>query len=177
MVSSHDGRSGSSLVAPGLVAVAAVSWVLLLLASPFLVARFAPSDATFRVAAAVYLAGAAVCHQRPERSFHAWGAQLPVCGRCFGLYASAAIGALGVVCARLRRAGVRGRPGLPPGRFERTLLIAAAVPTGLSVALEAAGVWAQNPGFRAAAAAPLGLAAGCFVACHVEELRAFWSRL
>ena len=45
-----------------------------------------------------------VCHQRPERSFHVAGVQLPVCARCTGLYVSGAAGALAAL-ARLRGAG------------------------------------------------------------------------
>ena len=35
----------------------------------------------------VYQLGSLICHQRPERSFHLAGVQMPVCARCFGLYA------------------------------------------------------------------------------------------
>jgi hypothetical protein len=40
------------------------------------------------------LAFAAVCHQAPERCFHWFGMTLPVCARCFGLYAGALAGAI-----------------------------------------------------------------------------------
>jgi uncharacterized membrane protein len=46
------------------------------------------------LAAAVYVVGAAVCHQRPERSFSLLGAQMPVCARCAGIYFGAALAAL-----------------------------------------------------------------------------------
>ena len=36
----------------------------------------------------------AVCHQRPERSFHWHGEALAVCHRCFGLYLGFALGLL-----------------------------------------------------------------------------------
>jgi hypothetical protein len=45
------GCSRSFIVAPGLVAAAAALWVLLLVASPWFVSRFPPSDARFRAAA------------------------------------------------------------------------------------------------------------------------------
>src|SRR5262249_26471531 len=35
-----------------------------------------------------------VCHQLPDRSFHLWGRQLPVCARCTGLYGGAALAAI-----------------------------------------------------------------------------------
>ena len=57
---------------------------------------FAAEPAARRVAVAyafalgVYAIGSLICHQLPERSFHLWGAQLPVCARCTGIYAGAA---------------------------------------------------------------------------------------
>lgn len=73
----------------------------------------------------VYLAASRVCHQRPERSFHTDGVKWPVCGRCSGLYLAAPAGALlgAVVLARRRYSAVR-------------LLIIAAIPTAITVALE-----------------------------------------
>ena len=44
--------------------------------------------------AGVYAVGSVVCHQLPERSFHLWAAQMPVCARCTGIYAGAAIAAI-----------------------------------------------------------------------------------
>lgn len=46
------------------------------------------------VGLAVYRVGQVVCHQRPERSFHWAGHAWPVCARCAGIYAGAAIGML-----------------------------------------------------------------------------------
>jgi len=42
----------------------------------------------------LYLAFGAVCHQAPERSWQWFGVTLPVCARCFGLYAGALAAAL-----------------------------------------------------------------------------------
>src|SRR5512138_1764887 len=86
-------------------AVGAGLWLVLLLVSPYAVSR--GSDAALAgIGQLTYRLGAVVCHQRPERSFHAWGVQLPVCGRCLGLYASAVAGALWAVA----RAASRGAP-------------------------------------------------------------------
>jgi len=73
----------------------------------------------------VYLAASRVCHQRPERSFHTAGVKWPVCGRCSGLYLAAPAGALlgAVVLAHRRYSAVR-------------LLVIAAIPTAITVALE-----------------------------------------
>ncbi len=37
---------------------------------------------------------AIVCHQRPERSFWIFGAEVAVCARCLGIYLGAALGLL-----------------------------------------------------------------------------------
>ena len=42
----------------------------------------------------LHLAFGAVCHQAPERSWQWFGVALPVCARCFGLYAGALAAAL-----------------------------------------------------------------------------------
>ena len=42
----------------------------------------------------LYLAFGAVCHQAPERCWQWFGVTLPVCARCFGLYAGALAAAL-----------------------------------------------------------------------------------
>ena len=80
-----DSGSGRELAA-GLTC-AAVTWLTLLVAAPVAMSRGRLPGLTL----AVYQAGSLVCHQRPERSFHLAGVQLPVCARCFGLYLSGAV--------------------------------------------------------------------------------------
>ncbi len=175
----------SRSVPPVAVAAAACTWLLLLLVSPYLVSHLLPSDLLFRLAGGVYLVGRLVCHQSAERSFHSWGVQLPVCGRCFGLYAAAATGstaaALAIVANRVR--GVRpidaradcprhaATLGLGGERGWRLRLVGSAIPTVLSVGLELVGVWRQSPAIRAVAALPLGLVVGWFVTAHAFEVR------
>ena len=72
------------------------------MASPLIVSREEPGHPAFKAATAVYVAGAAVCHQRSERSFHVAGVRFPVCARCTGLYAGAVFG-LALACAWPRR--------------------------------------------------------------------------
>jgi uncharacterized membrane protein len=50
-------------------------------------------SAGYAFALALYAAGSLICHQRPERSFQLLGAQMPVCARCAGIYAGAALAA------------------------------------------------------------------------------------
>ena len=104
-------------------------------------------------AAASYMVGGVVCHQRPERSFHLAGAQLPVCGRCTGLYVSAAAGVLlAFVWARAKA-----------GRLTRGRLLLAVVPSVVTLALEWSGAWPVSNAARAAAAAPIGLVLGALL--------------
>ena len=125
---------------------AALVWALIILAAPA-----AAHSESFVVPAAVVYAGASrICHQQAERSFHFSGTKFPVCGRCAGLYWSAAAGALAVWIGRRRRLRVSAR----------TVLLLAALPTALTWSLEhLLGVPFSNV-TRALAAVPLGACAG-----------------
>ena len=41
-----------------------------------------------------YQAFKIICHQNPERSYFVWEHQMPVCARCFGIYAGILVGAV-----------------------------------------------------------------------------------
>ena len=122
-----------------LLAALALGWLVLLVAAPV-----APTS----IAALLYAAGSVICHQRPERSFHIDAAQLPVCARCLGIYAGAAIGG----ASRLV-------PGADPAFRARPVLVFGLLPTLLTILLEVSGVWSVGNVMRAAAGLPLGLAA------------------
>ena len=115
----------------------------------------------------IYLAGSVVCHQLPERSFF-WtnGTQFPVCARCTGLY----LGGLAAVLAwsghKLR---IRGRALPLDPRATLLLAIIASLPTLISVALSAAGLWDGTNVLRAALALPAGIAGGVVVAAVVTK--------
>jgi uncharacterized membrane protein len=126
-----------------LLTIGAVSWALILFSVPLRSDR-TPSG----LSSTAYTIGAIVCHQRPERSFHLGGIQLPVCARCTGLYVAGALGAL---------AGWLGAGAAP--RRTRALIAIAAAPTALTVAVEWAGLGAPGNLMRAAAALPLGAGA------------------
>lgn len=147
---------------------AALLWAVLVLAAPSLGSR--PHAVPAHVAAATYLVGSAVCHQRPERSFHVGGLRLPVCGRCTGLYLS---GAAGVLAGLAWAAGSRRRGRRRPAGDWRPWLLAAAVPTGVTLLAEWAGWWVPSNAARALAAVPLGAVAGGLVAVGLS----FRSRL
>jgi uncharacterized membrane protein len=106
------------------------------------------------MSALTYAFGALICHQLPERSFHIGAYQLPVCARCFGLYAGAAMAGV--------PAWLRGAPRAWP-RSIRLLTVAAAIPTVATVGAEWAGIWKPSNVIRAAAGAPLGFVAAFVV--------------
>ena len=137
--------------------VAALLWVGAIIAAPYAIQSGNP--ALVGVAALVYQGAGLICHQRPERSFHLGGAQLPVCGRCAGLYFSGALGAVA--------AWFVSRADGP--RRTRFAIAVAAIPTAVTVSLEFFGVIHPGNLLRAVSALPLGATAGWI---FVRSLRA-----
>jgi uncharacterized membrane protein len=131
----------------------ALTWLTLVVVSPLALSREQLPGLTF----AVYRAGSIVCHQRPERSFHLAGIQLPVCARCFGLYLSGALGLTAglALASRARRA--------PSGATVRNLLAVAALPIALSVGLEWLGLIHTTNVQRMLTGLPLGFVAGVVI--------------
>lgn len=127
----------------------ALMWLTLILLSPVALASGRMSSLTM----AVYHAGSLVCHQRPERSFHLAGAQLPVCARCFGLYLS---GAVGLVAVSRRRGSISAAT-------TRLLLVIAALPIAITVALEWLGLIHTTNVVRMLTGLPLGFAAALVI--------------
>jgi uncharacterized membrane protein len=115
--------------------------------------------------ALVYVAGSYVCHQRPERSFHRAGAQLPVCARCVGLYAGGLFGIL--AWAGFAGIGTTIAPRamrILQSRQLRLALTLAAAPTMISLAVAWLGWWDAPNAPRAMSAVPLGSAIGTLLA-------------
>jgi uncharacterized membrane protein len=137
-----------------LLASLAVLWVALLVAAPSL-----PTP----LASLLYAIGSRVCHQIPARSFHLFGSQLPVCGRCIGIYAG---GAIGLIAARA--AGRRASSWMEAS--PRLLLLAGALPTAATLVLEWSGAWSGSNVARAIAGVPLGAAAALVVAQALATL-------
>jgi uncharacterized membrane protein len=126
--------------------VAALVWTALIAVLP----RPAVRHSWPVVTAAAYRGAAFVCHQRPARSFHVHGLQMPVCARCSGLYAGGALGSvLGWLVARRR---LHASP--------RAVLLVAALPTAATLVAEWGGLPVVTNAGRAVAAVPLGAAAG-----------------
>jgi uncharacterized membrane protein len=131
------------------VTCASVVWVTMILTAPLALSRARVPVLTL----AVYQAGSLVCHQRPERSFHVAGIQLPVCARCFGLYLSGAVG--------LTLASRRGR-ALSTNAV-RLFLALAALPIAATVGLEWLGAIQTSNVQRLLTGLPLGFAAGVVI--------------
>lgn len=81
---------------------AAVLWAVVLPLAPFAASRPHAVVPWYAFALATYAVGSVICHQLPERSFHLWAAQMPVCARCTGIYFGAAIAAIASVTVRLK---------------------------------------------------------------------------
>jgi uncharacterized membrane protein len=145
-----------SIGLPLVVLALMIVWGSAVLAAPWLAAA-PPGSLRLAAASGVYLLGGAVCHQRAERSFHLRGAQAPVCGRCEGVYVSAAIAAVFTLAV--------ARSRIPWDRIvTRPVVIAAVLPTALSWGLERIGWFDGTPALRAALAVPLGIAVALLVA-------------
>jgi uncharacterized membrane protein len=128
----------------------AASWALLIVVAPF--GAEAVSHHVRVATAVVYATAGQICHQRPERSFHVEGLRMPVCARCAGLYLAAPFGLAGMMLMRRR-----GQADDRTYRWWRVAIVAAALPTVMSVGLE----WIGGPGLssnvsRAVTALPLG---------------------
>jgi hypothetical protein len=70
------------------------AWAALLVLVPLLASRAHASPLASALIVSVYALGSVVCHQLPERSYHLWAAQMPVCARCAGIYFGAVVGAI-----------------------------------------------------------------------------------
>jgi uncharacterized membrane protein len=136
---------------PAFVA-ATVTWALLLPLVPWVASRPHATPIGALLVIAVYAIGGAICHQLPERSYHLWAAQMPVCARCAGIYAGAAMAAILVSAApRQRRLTDVGS-----ARHLRGLLLAAALPTLATLVYEWTTGHMPAHSIRAAAGVPLG---------------------
>lgn len=127
--------------------VLALVWTMVIVATPLAAA----SGRGTWGAAMAYQIGALVCHQRPERSWHLMAVQMPVCARCFGLYAGGAAGLLLAAAGRARPRSVSSN---------RARLAAGALPIAITVALEWAGAIETGNALRFATGVPLGVVAG-----------------
>lgn len=130
---------------------AGIGWFAAVLLAPL--AIHSSHGILSHAAALVYAVGALVCHQRPERSYWLAGSQLPVCARCTGLYASAALAAPFALAFG----------SAVPSWRARGVAFVAALPTLVTWSLEFAGLAHPSNTVRAIAALPLGAVAAWLV--------------
>jgi hypothetical protein len=142
---------------------AAVTWAALLVITPLLASRPHASPIASALILAVYGIGSLVCHQLPERSFHVWTAQMPVCARCAGIYLGAVIGVIASVC-RAGSAGARARVLGP-----RTILALAVTPTLATLVYEWTTGGMPPHAIRAAAGVPIGLVVAWLVVAAADN--------
>ena len=136
------------------LAAAAIAWPLWLGADVWQRAHGPPGLSSV----ILHAVASRICHQRPERSFHAGTAKWPVCARCTALYVAAPFGAVAALVSRRRV-----RRALWP-------LGVAAAPTALTLAIEWAGLADPGNVVRAAAALPLG-AMTAWLVVHAAQSR------
>jgi hypothetical protein len=165
-----------SALRPAFVA-AAVAWALLLPLAPWVASRPHASTEGAAFVIAVYGIGSLICHQLPERSYHVWAAQMPVCARCVGIYFGAA--AASVVAAFRTAEVVRHTTPVAQGpsprkasltqRSARTALVIAVLPTLLTLAYEWTTGHMPAHWIRAAAGVPIGGAAAWLVVAAADN--------
>jgi uncharacterized membrane protein len=142
-------------------------WAALLVVVPLLASRTHASALASTVVVAVYAIGSLVCHQLPERSYHLWAAQMPVCARCAGIYFGAAFSATLFPVAQpftAAHTGVRPRDQSP-----RVLIALASLPTIATLVFEwTTGITPSNA-LRLAAGVPIGIVVAWLVVSAAEN--------
>jgi uncharacterized membrane protein len=133
-------------------------WALLLPLAPAVASHPHAMPLGGAFLSALYIVGSGICHQLPERSFHLWGHQLPVCARCTGIYSGAAL----AVIVTTWMAPVKGRPADTgagqrfSAAFWRAILGVAATPALISLLYEWTTGHMPSHWIRAATGIPLG---------------------
>ena len=159
----------SSVALRGALLTGALAWAAVIPLAAFAATRREGVPAAYAFALAAYSMGRVICHQLPVRSFHLWGAALPVCARCTGIYAGAAAVALAVLVGRVKPFWAGGSVAMPPATTARRVLIAALVPTALTLVFEwTTGTMPAN-WVRALAGFPIGAAAAWLIASAGSE--------
>jgi Predicted membrane protein (DUF2085) len=119
------------------------TWLVALPLATFASSRPYSPTPVYLLSFGTYLVGSLLCHQRPERSFFLWGSQMPVCARCTGIYAGAAIAALALPFVARLKSSRRSADGAEAARstgftlhWARNLLIVSIVPAAATLGYE-----------------------------------------
>ena len=118
------------------LAALAVLWAAALPLAAYAASQPEAGSPASYFALAVYAVGSVICHQRPERSFHLWAAQLPVCARCAGIYAGAAFGGIAAIAWTESGPAAARQRQAPTSWTARIALLLAALPAIVSLAYE-----------------------------------------
>jgi hypothetical protein len=158
---------------------ASVGWAILLVVAPLLASRAHASMTASALILAVYGIGSLVCHQLPERSYHLWSAQMPVCARCAGIYLGAAVAAFGAIggraCSGERSSARKRSPWSVPARRDRgpsearVALALAVTPTLVTLVYEWSTGDMPSHAIRAAAGVPIGLVVAWLVVAAADN--------
>jgi uncharacterized membrane protein len=140
---------------------ATAAWAGALVLAPVVVGSAHVSRLDAALLTAVYAAGGAICHQLPARSFHLLGAQLPVCARCTGIYAGAALMA--------SIGGARARTAAGGRESSRLILALAVLPSAATLVFEWTTGVAPGNWTRFAAGLPIGAAVAWLVRSAAEN--------
>lgn len=135
---------------------AAVVWALSLPLAALGRARAPRQSPAWVGSTAVYVAGAVVCHQRPERSFRLAGQPMAVCARCLGMYAGAAATAL-LLMAFASAPSAGRQPRAESNAAVRWTALFAALPTAATLMWEWTAASTPSNVVRAVAGVPLGV--------------------
>ena len=147
-----------------LVAGIAVLWAVALPGTAYL-ATLSSGPAQL-LAVAVYGLGSVICHQRADRSFHLFAEQLPVCARCAGLYAGAALTAVAHLWGMRRT-----MPAADLTLASRRLLTIAALPMAASIVYEWSTGDVPSNLARAATGIILGAAVTYVILAAIDSTR------
>jgi hypothetical protein len=142
--------------------ISSVAWAACLPLTAFAASRPDAASLVYGFAVAAYSVGHLICHQLPARSFHLWGAAMPVCARCTGIYLGASLAAVALTAARRVPAetlGAEAADSTSSGHARaRIVLMAALVPTAATLVFEWTTGVTPAHWIRALAGVPLGVA-------------------
>jgi uncharacterized membrane protein len=144
----------------GLVFLLALVWIALILFAPL-----ARANGLTSFANPVYTFFGYICHQIPERSFHASGFPFAVCSRCFGFY-------FGFLFGLLVYPFFRSLDETEP--FPRFWLFLAMIPMGVDWSLGFFEIWENTHASRSITGAILGFACALFTVPALAEISRFF---
>jgi uncharacterized membrane protein len=153
-------RKRQAFFAWGVVFLIALGWIVLIVSAPL-----AKANDFAGLANSLYAVFGFVCHQIPERSFHAGEFPFAVCTRCFGFYFGFLFG-LGVYPF------FRTLDDIEP--FPRFWLFLAIVPLGLDWSLTFFGIWENTHVSRSLTGLILGFACAFFIVPALAEISRFF---